>query len=137
MEDGMEWEETCGCFIGREGLMVSRMGRHRKLLSRLIASLLPHDAPLFCHQYRGENIKMMKEGVGVEAFYVCHKKKVEEIALELESLAGQALEDVPAESRFLLEINFNNLNKSNVDSQKYWILAINEALTAQQHQLAS
>jgi len=67
-----------------------------------------------------------------------HKKKVEEIALELESLAGLAPEDVPAESRFLLEINFNNLNKSNVESQmqKYWILAINAALTAQRRQLA-
>ncbi len=58
-----------------------------------------------------------------------YKKKVEEIALELELLAGLAPEDVPAESRFLLEINFNDLNKSNVESQKYWILAINAALT--------
>jgi hypothetical protein len=65
-----------------------------------------------------------------------HKKKVEEIALELESLAGLAPEDVPAESRFLLEINFIDLNKSNVKSQQYWILAINAALTAQRRQLA-
>jgi hypothetical protein len=59
------------------------------------------------------------------------KKKAEEIALELESLAGLAPEDVPSESRFLLEINFSDLNKSNVKTQKYWILAINAALTAQ------
>jgi hypothetical protein len=65
-----------------------------------------------------------------------HKKKVEEIALELELLTGLAPEDVPAKSQFLLEINFNNLNKSNVESQKYWILAINAALTAQRRQLA-
>ena len=64
-----------------------------------------------------------------------HKKKVEEIALELESLAGLAPEDVPAESQFLLEINFHDLNKSNVESKKYWILAINAALTAQRRQL--
>jgi hypothetical protein len=56
-----------------------------------------------------------------------HKKKVEEIALELELLAG---------ARFLLEINFNDLNNSNVELQKYWILAINAALTAQRRQLA-
>jgi len=31
-----------------------------------------------------------------------HKKKAEEIALELESLAGLAPEDVPTNSRFLL-----------------------------------
>ena len=63
-----------------------------------------------------------------------HKKKADEIALELESLAGLAPEDVPAESRFLLEINFSDLNKSNVETQQYWILAINAALTAQRRQ---
>ena len=67
----MECEETCGRFIMREGLAVSRTGRHRKLPSRLIASSLPHDAPLFRHQYCGENTKMMEEGVDMEAFYVC------------------------------------------------------------------
>jgi hypothetical protein len=36
-----------------------------------------------------------------------HKKKAEEIALELELLAGIAPEDVPAQSRCLLEINFS------------------------------
>jgi hypothetical protein len=65
-----------------------------------------------------------------------HKKKSEEIALELESLAGIAPEDVPAESRFLREINFSNLTKSHIEAQKYWILAINDALTAQRRQLA-
>jgi hypothetical protein len=63
-----------------------------------------------------------------------HKKKAEEIALELELLAGLAPEDVPANSQFLLEINFSNLNKSNLESQKYWILAINAAPTAQRRQ---
>ncbi len=56
----------------------------------------------------------------------------DKIALELKSLAGTALEDVPAESKFLLEINFSNLTKSHIESQKYWILAVNAALTAQQ-----
>jgi hypothetical protein len=65
-----------------------------------------------------------------------HKKKAEKIALELESLAGLAPEDVPANSQFLLEINFRDLIQSSLESQKYWILAINTALTAQQHQLA-
>jgi hypothetical protein len=60
-----------------------------------------------------------------------HKKKSEEIALELELLAGIAPEDVPAKSQFLLEINFSKLSKFHIESQKYWILAINAALTAQ------
>ena len=65
-----------------------------------------------------------------------HKKKAKEIALELELLAGIALEDVPAESRFLLEINFSELSKSRIEAQKYRILGINTALTAQRSQLA-
>jgi hypothetical protein len=65
-----------------------------------------------------------------------HKKTSDEIALKLESLAGTALEDVPSESEFSLEINFSNLTKSPIESQKYWILAVNAALTAQQRQLA-
>ncbi len=64
------------------------------------------------------------------------KKKADEIAVELESLAGITPEDVPAESRFFLEINFSNLNNSNVEMQQYWILAINAALTTQQLQRA-
>ncbi len=64
------------------------------------------------------------------------KKKADEIAVELELLAGLAPEDVPAESRFLLEINFRDLNNSNVEMQQYWILAINAALTAQRLQRA-
>jgi hypothetical protein len=65
-----------------------------------------------------------------------HKKKTEEIALELESLAGLAPGDVPANSQFLLGINFSDLIKSSLESQKYWILAINAALTTQRCQLA-
>ncbi len=48
-----------------------------------------------------------------------HKKQSEEIVLELKSLAGTAPEDVPAESQFLLEINFSNLTKSCIKLQKY------------------
>jgi hypothetical protein len=65
-----------------------------------------------------------------------HKKKAEEIMLELESLAGVAPEDVPAESHFLLEINFSKLSKFHIESQKYWILAVNAALAAKQCQLS-
>ncbi len=50
--------------------------------------------------------------------------------------AGLAPEDVPAESRFLLEINVRDINNTNVETQQYWILAINAALTAQRLQRA-
>ncbi len=39
------------------------------------------------------------------------QEKAEEIALELKLLAGLAPEDVPAKSRFLLEINFGHEQK--------------------------
>ncbi len=55
--------------------------------------------------------------------------------LELESLAGTAPEEDPAESQFLLEINFSELSKFNTEPHKSWILAVNAALTAKQHQL--
>ena len=53
-----------------------------------------------------------------------HKKKSEEIKLELKLLAGIAPEDVPVESQLLLEINFSKLSKFSIKSQKYWILAV-------------
>jgi hypothetical protein len=66
-----------------------------------------------------------------------HKKNSEEIMLELKSLAGIAPDDILVESRFLLEINFSELSKFHIESQKYWILAVNAALAAYQCQLAS
>jgi hypothetical protein len=56
--------------------------------------------------------------------------------LELKSLARIAPEDVPAKSQFLLETNFSELSKFHIESQKYWILAVNAALAAKQCQLA-
>ena len=50
--------------------------------------------------------------------------------LELKSLAGIAPDDILVESRFLLEINFSELSKFHIESQKYWILAVNAALAA-------
>jgi hypothetical protein len=40
-----------------------------------------------------------------------HKKKLEDIRLTIEELADTAPEEVPGESKFLLEINFGNLIK--------------------------
>jgi hypothetical protein len=56
--------------------------------------------------------------------------------LELKSLTRIAPEDVLAESRFLLEINFSNFSKFHIESQKYWILAVDAALTARRCQSA-
>ncbi len=55
---------------------------------------------------------------------------------EMEVLADLSPEDVPEASRFLLEINFTELSQLHVETQKYWILAVNATLTTQNRELA-
>jgi hypothetical protein len=59
-----------------------------------------------------------------------HKKKSEEILKEVEALLDLALEDIPAESRFLLKINYTNLATFHAETQKYWTLAVRAAIHA-------
>jgi hypothetical protein len=49
---------------------------------------------------------------------------------QLNVLLDLAPEDVPKASRFLLEINFSELSTSNLETQKYWTLAVDVALKA-------
>jgi hypothetical protein len=51
--------------------------------------------------------------------------------MEMQFLADLAPEDLPEASRFLLEINFTELLKSLIETQKYLTLAVNAALAAQ------
>jgi hypothetical protein len=53
---------------------------------------------------------------------------------EIEALSDLAPEDVPEASRFLLEINFTELSKCHIETQKYWTLAVNATLAAQNHE---
>jgi hypothetical protein len=61
-----------------------------------------------------------------------HKKNAEEIMREIKSLSTLAPEDIPKASRYLLEINFTELSKFHTETQKYWILAVTAARTAQE-----
>ena len=65
-----------------------------------------------------------------------HTKSAEKIMWEIESLSSLAPEDVPEASRFLLEINFTELSKFHIETQKYWTLAMTAACTAQELNLA-
>jgi hypothetical protein len=65
-----------------------------------------------------------------------HNKRAEELMKEMELLADLAPEDVPEANRFLLEINFTELSKYHPETQKYWILAVNTALAAQNQEQA-
>jgi hypothetical protein len=56
---------------------------------------------------------------------------------EIETLSNLAPKDVPEASRVLLEINFANLSRIHIETQKYWTLAVNAARTAQELVLKS
>jgi hypothetical protein len=59
-----------------------------------------------------------------------HNKTLEDIQLTIEELAEMSPEDIPKESKFLLEINFGKLTKSHIENQQYWIIALQAAITA-------
>ena len=59
-----------------------------------------------------------------------HNKKADKIMRQLNVLLDLAPEDVPKASRFLLKINFSELSTSNLETQKYWMLAVDGALKA-------
>jgi hypothetical protein len=65
-----------------------------------------------------------------------HNKRSEELMKEMELLADLAPEDVPETSRFLLKINFTELSKYHIETQKYWTRVVNAALVAQNHERA-
>ena len=49
---------------------------------------------------------------------------------EIESLMDTRPEDVPSESRFLLEFDYDKLQQSHLENQQYWVLAIKAARRA-------
>jgi hypothetical protein len=65
-----------------------------------------------------------------------HNKRSEELMREMEPLADLAPEEVPEASRFLLKIYFTELSKYHIETQKYWTLAVNAALVAQNRERA-
>ncbi len=66
-----------------------------------------------------------------------HKKNLEDIRLTIKELADTASEEVPEESKFLLEVNFGDLTKSHIKNQQYWVIAIQAMITAGQRTTAA
>ncbi len=66
-----------------------------------------------------------------------HKKKIKDITLTIEELAETPAEEIPEESKFLLEINFGKLTKSHIKNQQYWIIALQAVITAGQRSAAA
>jgi hypothetical protein len=65
-----------------------------------------------------------------------HNQKAKEILQQINVLLDLAPEEVPKASQFLLEINFSELSKSHLETQKYWMLAVDAALKAKALELA-
>ena len=57
-------------------------------------------------------------------------KKADEILQIINEFADVPPEEIPDDSRFLLEINFTDLAKSHLETQTYWILAMEAAIKA-------
>ena len=65
-----------------------------------------------------------------------HALTATEIMQEIETLSNLAPKEVAKESCFLLEISFTELSGFHIEAQKYWILAVTAARTAQELELA-
>ena len=63
-------------------------------------------------------------------------KKASEILQIINEFSEVAPEEIPEDSRFLLEINFTELTKSHLEHQTYWTLAMDAAVKAQELDLA-
>jgi hypothetical protein len=63
-------------------------------------------------------------------------KTAEDLAEEIHRLAELQPEDVPAESRFLLEVDSGKLTKEHVETQAYWVVAVKAARKAKAAQSA-
>ena len=60
------------------------------------------------------------------------RNEQESILLEIEKLADTNPDDLPEESRFLLEIDFDRLCRSDLGDQQYWVVAMAAARKAGQ-----
>jgi hypothetical protein len=61
-----------------------------------------------------------------------HNKKADKIMQQINILLDLAPEEVPKDSRFLLKINFSELSSYHLETQKYWMLAVDAALKAKE-----
>jgi hypothetical protein len=59
-------------------------------------------------------------------------KQSESLLQTIAELSNLSPEEVPNNSRFLLEFNFTELIKAHLEMQHYWTLAVNAALTTRQ-----
>ena len=65
-----------------------------------------------------------------------HKKSTKEMSAEIHRLAELDPDEVPNESRFLLEVNLGELTRTYIETQAYWVTAVTAARRAKARQSA-
>ena len=65
-----------------------------------------------------------------------HKESTKEMSAEIHRLAELDPDDVPNESKFLLEVNLGELTRTHIETQAYWVTAVTAARRAKARQSA-
>ena len=80
---------------------------------------LTHNQWIYCNFV----LHNMKQG------FLCLKAR-DQLLVEIEMLMDIDPEQIPPESCFLLEFDYDNLCRSGFESQQYWVVAAKAAITA-------
>ena len=86
--------------------------------------LITYSLQIYHAQWVFRNLSVHDYTVG----YI-HDVKRRKVLQEIDRLSNLDPADLPADSRYLLEIYFNTLQKSTLAHQLYWLLAIKAAVT--------
>ena len=60
------------------------------------------------------------------------RKELHDIMEKIDQLGKTDVDEIPESSRFLLEMDYNNLMKSNIHNKTYWVVAMEAAIKAGQ-----
>ena len=60
------------------------------------------------------------------------RKQLHDIMVKIDQLRETDINDIPESSRFLLEMDYDNLMKSNIHNKTYWVIATEAAIRAGQ-----
>ena len=60
---------------------------------------------------------------------------MKEMMVKIKMLLDTRLDEVPMESKFLLEFNYGKLTRSNIHDQTYWVVAMESALKQDRERL--
>ena len=65
------------------------------------------------------------------------RKELHDIMVKIDQLRETDIDDIPESSRFLLEMDYDNLMKSNIHNKTYWVVATEAAVKVGQRRANS